>query len=121
MSIVGILPMLLLYYTLYLIIQSHRIKKEELLSVNSLILYMIIIASYFFINASHIVIPIASLIFSLKILQKSPLLMLPLDFANGFQILFMLYLLFSIINQLIFNSLIISEHIFFNLSLKVLN
>ena len=99
MSLIAILPMLLLYYTLYLIIKSHRISKKELLSFNSICIYSIILISYFFLNVSHIIIPLASLIFSLRILQ-SPLLLLPLNFANGFQILFMLYLLFSIINQL---------------------
>lgn len=115
MSLFEIVPMLLLYYTLFLIIKSHRISKKELLSFNSICIYSIILISYFFLNASHIIIPLASLIFSLRILQKSPLLLLPLNFTNGFQILFMLYLLFSIINQLLINTLILSNKFIFNL------
>ena len=101
----NLMSLFILYLTLYMILKSHRITKKEIFSFNAIILYAMLIISYFYIRMPIPSIFIASFIFTIKIISKNPLLIFPSSGLQKLQLLFMTYVLFGMIKAVILNSL----------------
>jgi hypothetical protein len=107
----ALIPMALMYYTLYIVLRSHRIGLREIISWNALIIYSMLIISYCYLRMPIPSVFIATIIFTIKILQKNPLLMFPSNTSYKLQLLFMAYLLFTIINSLLMQTLYLLDNI----------
>jgi len=113
MSLIGeILYTILIYYLFYSILQSHNIKKKDLLARDLISIYILIIFSSFTYGIFTPVLTIGSLIFSLKIIKKSPLY----NFSSGklekIQMLISTYLTFSLIKMILIRTLNIINFIY---------
>ncbi|VVU94312.1 hypothetical protein CPAV1605_32 [seawater metagenome] len=116
----SILTTLFLYYTLFMILRSHQIGYKELFSWNALIIYLMLLVSYCYIRMPIPIVYIATGIFTLKIIQRNPLLRFPSNISYKIQLLVMSYLLFSIVKQILFTSLFFLDNIIRFISIQVL-